>query len=348
MTAPLPARGPLPDDVRIGLWGAPGSGKTTYLASLNVAVNRWHGPGNWIMNGVTDESSEFLTHSTNLLTRQHVFHNATSDPQNVIFRFTGTEAPPPVRRGVFGRAKPVAPQRVAFELDVLDVPGWYYRSNGHPVEQQLDDEFSIAGAPGGQRVTSLTDTEDQLLDHLEMCGGIIYLFDPVRDARTGDAFDFFHRMLEKLARRIFEQERYQGTYLPQHLAVCVTKFDDPEIYKAARRYGLTVQSEHPPHLPLVPDGYADEFFQRLCHESPNGTADLVRGALSNHFDPQRLRVFVTSAIGFYVGDGRRFRPNDYANIKRGDDGQDRIRGGVFPINVLEPLLWIHSRLRNAR
>jgi hypothetical protein len=351
MTAPMmpPPRPPAPQDVRIGLWGAPSSGKTTYLAALNLAANRWPGPGNWIMNGVDDESSQFLSRSTDLMTREHAFHVASVTSSNLTFRFTGsapTTAAAEPRRRWFGRngdEPPAPPRPIRFELDTLDVPGGAYDVNGLKLNGSSAMQLT-SGDTGGVR----EDIEEQLIDHLELCGGIVYLFDPVRDARKGDAFEFFHRTLERLARRIFEQERYMDTHLPHHIAVCVTKFDHPEIYRAARRYGLTVQYEHPPYLPYVPDQYAYEFFQQLCVDSPNSTADLVRGALSQHFAPERLRVFVTSSIGFYIGDSQRFRPNDCVNTIKADDGEERIRGGVHPINVLEPVLWIQEQLRRSR
>jgi hypothetical protein len=356
MNAPLPMRPPPPQEVRIGLWGAPASGKTTYLASLNIATNRWQGPGNWIMNGVDDVSSDFLSDSTDLLVRQRRFPAATSDNRNLLFRFTGsTGAPPPPvhepKRRMFGKqlqpSAPQLPDRVAFELDVLDVPG---RLFGKPD----DDKYRSSGAVdmGDGRahsddgpVEGAGNSEEDLLDHLEICSGIIYLFDPVRDADTGDAFQYFHRILGKLTQRCMEQERYSGHYLPQHLAVCITKFDHPEVYRSARRFGLTTQGVQPPYMPMVPNEYAKDFFQRLCYATGSTTADLVFQSLYNHFSPNLVRVFVTSSVGFYIGEGRRFRPNDFNNVENTNNGQARIKGAVHPINVLEPVIWLQQNVR---
>jgi hypothetical protein len=334
---PVPAavRPPMPQKLRIGLWGSLSSGKTTYLAALNVASTRWNGPGHWIMNGADGISSDRLVEWTDLLMRQRTFPPATLDPQNLRFRFTGLDGEQ--RRQCRWALRPVPPQRQAFELDV---PGGWYR------DQPLLDDSEVPFGEDVAEVNERSPNEEDLIDRLASCSGLIYLFDPARDARNGDAFDFFHRTLERLARRAFEQVRCQGSRLPHHVAVCITKFDQPEVYKLARRYGLTVQAELPPGMPYVPDEHADEFFQLLCHSS-RGNADMVRAALANYFDPAKIRVFVTSAVGFYVGERRRFRPNDYANVENGASGRDHIRGYVYPINVLEPLLWLQRSSRPA-
>jgi len=347
-SVPATAWPPMPQELRIGLWGALSSGKTTYLAALNIAATRWNGSRHWIMNGADGISSDRLVEWTDLLMRQRTFPPATLGPENLLFRFTGLDGEQ--RRQSRWARRPVPPQRQAFELDV---PGGWYRDQ--PLLDDLQASFGEDGAgsdggdggeddTGGAQANERCPDEEDLTDRLESCDGIIYLLDPVCDTREGDAFDLFHRTLERLARRVFEQVRYREARLPHHVAVCITKFDKPEVYKLARQYGLTVQSELPPGMPYVPDKHADAFFQLLCHSS-HGNAGMVRAALANHFDPAKIRVFVTSAVGFYVGERRRFRPTDYANVENGASGRDHIRGNVHPINVLEPLLWLQRSSR---
>lgn len=353
MTTAEPGRPAAPPTIRLGLWGAPQSGKTTFLASLGLAANRREAPGNWIMNGSDDEASEFLITNTELLTnRPGKFPEATFITRNLLFRFTGEEE---VHRRLWTGRRISEIEQVAFELDVLDVPGKVYgppsRKDPGPYPASTAGSVSFPeqepedGESGD--VDPEVDVEEQLLEHLENCDGIIYLFDPIRDARNGDAFDYFHRILERLTRRTFEQERYQGTRLPQHLAVCITKFDEPQVYKMARRFGFTTQDAERPCMPRVPDGDAAEFFRRLCMDAPNGTADLVQGSLG-HFYSDRVAYFVTSAIGFYVGSTKRFQPSDYVNIEKTGGSTAGIRGRVYPINVLEPLLWLQRSIRNTR
>jgi hypothetical protein len=353
--------------VRIGLWGPSGSGKTTFLAALKVATTRNQLPGNWIMNGSDDESADFLINLTDQLVRDRRFPQGTDLPTGYVFRFTG-EGPMVRRRqeSASGAARggrmarmlrPMGerqPTQDAFELDVLDVPGGLYKGTragdlsedlGESEELSFGDEPAENGLGGGNdALFGPPDDEERLLDHLQECQGILYLYDPVQDARDGDSFDSFHRILEKLTRRVFEQDGYNRPKLPHHVAVCVTKFDQPEIYKLARRYGHTVQDQAPPFLPRVSNARAAEFFHRLCVESASN-ADMVDAGIRQYFNT--VSYFVTSAIGFYVGNGRRFQPHNHLNLEAGPGGV-RIKGRVYPINVLEPVLWLHNSLQSAR
>jgi hypothetical protein len=334
--------------MRLGLWGAPLVGKTTFLAALNIAVARWRGPGNWIMNGVDDKSSQFLAENTDLLVRKKRFPPATLTMSDLAFRFTGEVPLGPIQKLRQGSSI----QRVAFELEVLDPPGGMYGPPGltsYSAEEGDEDGLMTTGSgtPTDSPGSSIdrSDHERRLIEHLEFCQGIIYLFDPVRNAREGDAFTFFHRILEQLAKRVLEQENYGDSRLPQFVAVCVTKFDDPEVYRQARRYGLTVQSNERPYLPRIPDENAETFFRRLARDQSGG-ADLVLGNLEQHIAKNRLAFFTTSAVGHYADANGRFRPNDPANVEM-IGAQAKIRGDVNPINVIEPLLWLERSIRQA-
>jgi hypothetical protein len=56
-------------------------------------------------------------------------------------------------------------------------------------------------------------------------------------------------------------------------------------------------------------------------------------------DPVRI---VTSAIGFYL-DRRlgEFQDREHSNV---DDRDGRIRGPIYPINVIEPMTWLARSL----
>jgi hypothetical protein len=94
----------------------------------------------------------------------------------------------------------------------------------------------------------------------------------------------------------------------------------------------------------VHDDTAGQFFADMCRQSDLGNSDIVSRAIAHYFRPERIRYFITSAIGFYISRGeRRFKDQSYQNVTLDGAGQFRIRGAVHPINVLEPLLWLgHS------
>jgi hypothetical protein len=98
-----------------------------------------------------------------------------------------------------------------------------------------------------------------------------------------------------------------------------------------------------PTFPRVPEEDAQEFFERLIRLSKSDNASLIMPLIKQAFHEERVRFFVTSAIGFYVGASRVFNPEDYQNHVPGDLQRgvpDRIRGGIYPINVVEPVLWL--------
>jgi hypothetical protein len=88
--------------------------------------------------------------------------------------------------------------------------------------------------------------------------------------------------------------------------------------------------------------------------SLSGTAaSLILPMLRQTFHEDRIRFFVTSSIGFYVNSpGGVFDPDDYQNHIPGNTAKpgnpDLIRGGVYPINVIEPMLWLGRTVALAR
>ena len=178
------------------------------------------------------------------------------------------------------------------------------------------------------------------MDRLAGCDGILYIFDPVAEHNRGDAFEYFHRTLFTLAERRWRPS-HDAIKLPFHLAVCITKFDDPYVYDMAKRSGYISYSGES-LTPRVDDNLAPVFFAELCQRSTSGDADLIQRSINRYFHPDRVKYFVTSAIGFHAaGWGGRFREGDIQNIVTYEDGRDtKIRGPIKPINVVEPILWL--------
>jgi hypothetical protein len=327
--------------MRIGLWGAPGSGKTTFMAALNVAVSR--AQQDLLMYGVDEESTEFLVRNTAILTNQRRFP-ATTQSLHPLCWTMNMAAPVPVRRRFGGQAKQPVPLQL--NIDLLDVPGGIFGSapGAAPVARS-EHAFGEEEGNGDDVVASAA--EDDPIGRLAACDGIVFLFDPLREQKKGDAYEYFQGTLLRIAQRCFAQSRTTQSRmsvgkLPHCVAVCVTKFDDPEIYRRARMGGWQSYDENDPFLfPRVHNDDAAAFFADLCLQSDLSNADLISSAISRYFEPDRVRYFITSAIGFYVSSGaRRFLEQDYQNVA--PDG--RIRGAVHPINVVEPLLWLGQSL----
>ena len=110
---------------KIGLWGAPGSGKTTFLAALSIAANRASRlqDNRLLLFGANDASTDFLIEQTSLLTRDMQFPPATDAEHhlNWVLRMN-VDAP---GRGFWRPATEAVP--FEFELDFLDAPGGRYK-----------------------------------------------------------------------------------------------------------------------------------------------------------------------------------------------------------------------------
>lgn len=328
---------------RVGVWGAPSSGKTTFLAALNIAVSR--SPTDDLMiYGTDDSSTEFLVENTERLTKDRSFPEATQGGQQLSWVVhMNTEVPVKSRLPWARRA--VVP--LELNLDLLDEPGRVFADAGGE---------STGGAAGGGAALGFDDDDDEMLgtgspeetvmDELAGCHGLLLLFDPTREWKAGDAYNYFQGTLLRIAQRRMPDRARPGGRLPHYVAVCATKFDHPDVYSRAKRHGYRSFSADDQYLfPRVADELAEQFFTDLVLESDVGNADLVPNALRRYFYPERVRFFVTSAIGFYMSrKASRFQEQNFMNTVPQSDGTSLIRGAIHPINVVEPLIWLGKSL----
>ena len=313
----------------IGLWGATQCGKTTFLAALYIAVTRASQGMN--IFGADDTSTEFLVESNRMLTKEHKFPEGTQTVSSYSWTMNMTRVIQEERTR-FGQTTPQVTESSQFNIDMRDAPGGFFDSI--PIMPQGKSRLDLGdGSPDGDG-----SDPDDMLDYLAGCEGILLLIDPVRERLEGDAHEFFQGTLLRIAQRRMALMP-PGSKLPHYVAVCITKFDDPEVYRFARINGFRTRDENDPYLfPRVHSDDAESFFRELCN-SDMSDADLICNGLQNYFYQERVRYFVTSSIGFYLK-GVRFREDDHLNAITQEDGQIRIRGQIHPINVLEPILWL--------
>jgi hypothetical protein len=339
----------------VGLWGAPSSGKTTFLASLFIAVNRRPAADLNIV-GANTESTNFLIDSTRTLTRDHRFPAATMQAAAYSWTMNVTTTVQRTDGGRFGRKTTVTEDVSSqFNIDLRDAPGGYFGNTPQPAQQaqQPQGRLNLAGgggagggggggapAAGG---TSTVSPEDEMMDYLSGCDGLLLLIDPVREQKLGDAHDYFQTTLLKVAQRKLATPGAPPR-LPHHVAVCITKFDHPDVYGFARLRSFRTYDENDEYLfPRVHNDDAEMFFKEFCRSSPNSEADMLCSGLQRYFHPSRVRFFVTSAIGFYIGQSSRFLDSDPQNAEE-INGTPAIRGRIYPINVLEPIMWLGQRV----
>jgi hypothetical protein len=309
---------------RVGVWGATASGKSTFLSALFIAAMR--SPAELRVKGANDESTDFLIRNTHILNAQHRFPPPTSAQQPL--SWTLQMSVPNRDRRRWRKGSPTVP--FDFRIDLQDAPGRAYAAVPELEPSRLDLDLDDDG-----------DIPD-VASYLASCQGLLLLIDPIRERDTGDAHEYFHGTLLRIAQRV---EVALGQRLPHYVAVCITKFDDPSVFRFARDNEFLSYREYDPMMfPQVHDDEAELFMREMLASSPVSDVELVLGALRQYFYSERIRYFVTSAVGFFVGPSGEFREDDYQNVAPVEDGQFGIRGQLHPINVAEPLLWLGERI----
>ncbi len=309
--------GAAPVGVRIGVWGASGSGKTTFLGAVPIAAMQHRRQGvNWVVAGMDPSSTEFLHDSVDQLVSEQRFPQATRAQRDLRWSFNGET------RGARGRP---ASRQMSFALEVLDLPGEAFNPRSNQVAEDL---------------------HEQAVTHLTSCGGLVYLFDPLLDANQQTAsINYFFGMASQMAARVRDEGRLlRNGRLPHHVAVCVTKFDHPDVFEPALRARWVTQ-ERVGDIPRVPDAQAQGFFDWICDSFRGGSARLVRDALGNFFAPDRMSYHASSAIGFRLNANNQFDYRSYVNVE--PDGQRICGSPPTPINVIEPLMALEGGLRGT-
>jgi hypothetical protein len=310
--------------IRLAMWGAAGGGKTTFLAALRVATLQASGAhANWQMYGLTKQDNKILSEQWEEFVAQGHFPAATLTGADHGWHLNGELIPNSrgLRRLFAGRSR-----HVDLALVLHDIPGGAF-------------------VPGGAE-------SEEMTEYLSRADGLIYIYDPVRDLSTSDPADhnlkYFQGVIAELQRIANAKDRsglIDGR-LPQSVAVCVTKFDDPAVFNLAMEYGWVNPDQDGVRMPRIADDDAKPFFDWLCGQMPNNNADLLRRFIDTNFTAERVRYFATSAIGFYVGESRVFDEGDPNNLVLIED-VPTIRGPIRPINVLEPLLWLERSTRKG-
>lgn len=331
---------PMSTGKSIGIWGGPSSGKTTFLAALNLAVTR--SASDLAIIGADDESTDFMIESARALTNDRRFPAGTTQASAYSWIMQmPTQARGPAR-GKPGRpdtTSPVVP--IQFSIDLREAAGEYFRSQPRPPQHRLDLGFESPA----EADTPTPAARAGMVSYLAGCDGLLLVIDPLRERESGDAFEYFKGALLSTAQRLAAGP---GFRLPHHVAVCITKFDHPDVYSFARLHGYRTYDANDPYLfPRVHNAEAERFFRDFCKESPSSDADLLTRALARYFHPERIRYFVTSAVGFHAR-GDRFHDDDYRNTVEQSDGTINIRGQIYPINVLEPVLWLGQTITTLR
>ncbi len=308
-----PEAGPaVTDDPGIVLLGPAASGKTSLLAALPVALARAN--ASWKIIAADERSRQFLIESVDQFISHSTFPAATRPLEGIRLHLAG----PTTRttRSRFRRRQEIVP--VDIHVTMIDPPGEVFSPDHY-----------------GKSVTA------GINDVLVRSHGIICTFDPIRDTQGEDSYSFLSNLIAQLSRRLHDSADFGGK-LPHYLAVCMTKFDDPRIFRSAERTGLiTIDPDDPFEFPRVHNDDA----RALLSLSAGDKGQHLINLIGQYFLPERVRFFVTSSAGFYA-DPRtgEFNREDSQNVVETPNRGAIIRGPLHPINVAEPFIWLAQQI----
>ena len=303
------------------MWGAPGSGKTTFLYALSIALDG--GEYGYTMAADNDASEALLIEANASLVQDHEFPGAT---QGIDY----------LQWSLHGRRQRTVPNGRGFRLE----------DRAHTITLTLIDptgELTLPAKFG-------TEDRNTLVSALVKANGIIFMIDPIREFEKGDAYATTSGLLAQLTRQVASTTTDFDGKLPHYVAICITKFDEPRVLAtAASLKVLRYEEEDPFRFPRVADSDAQQLLASLFSVSHGGYGDRMLNSLTQHFHADRVRFFVTSSVGFYVSQetGRfdKDNPQNVVKTKQGfaDSTESRVRGPLHPINIVEPVLWLGAQ-----
>jgi hypothetical protein len=297
----------------VTMLGEPVSGKTTFLAALNMTPPFYPFVSLWNVLGGDDQTRQILNDlASGLHNRRFPHATAAIHDYHCLLM---TEMPTMTRRLMRARKRTSEPVRLG--LHITDAPGGLLeeRSWGNPAAEEF-------------------------IDLVAQSHGLIYLFDPVTAAERGGAHANLFNLLTRVAGRMAAERSFAEGKLPHYVAVCISKYDDPRVFPAETNSPI-----NPNHVPLPAD--ARHFFLEAGRHSSGSDAELIAGTIERFFRPERVQYFVTSAIGLYANPmSGQCDPGDFQNTVQdpGDRPATRIRGNIHPIGVADSVYWLCRKL----
>ncbi|MCC5613757.1 hypothetical protein LC605_01410 [Nostoc sp. CHAB 5836] len=271
-------------DIRIGIWGTKGSGKTVFLSRLYDALEA--SPDEWLV-AADPEARQFV--------KKHRREMDNTRKPGVL--------PLPNERideiPIFSYV--LKPQQLDIPaskivLEFIDAPGEFYEDIYNASDIIVRKKNKSTSNDRKIFTNEYEEVEREykgIVEYLMSCDGIIFLIDPKASFKDGDSYQsLLIDLFQEFQERSYPSNDFER--LEQYMAFCVTKVDDDD--------NLWRQAQDPQKLALELMG--SQMLKRLqtyCHLEPNKEK---RNQLHKY---NRCQFFGVSAIGRYQDSGGRWR-----------------------------------------
>jgi hypothetical protein len=249
------------DTIKIGIWGTPQVGKTTYLLMLLRALER--ASVNWTIDPIDEASKYFWKHNQLRLERERRFPEKTVKTVDYGYWIS-------YRNGS-------GPESL-FQLTVTDTAGELYAE--FFTESQRDKYIRVR-----QRLTESLESDKtprQIFERLLECKGIIILIDPIANDTGGLPPG---QMLRDLFNEIREAKGSDPSQMP-YIALCLTKIDgEDSLWERKHQHPETSACQRT----------TGNCAHCMVYEQLK--ADFMTTALNRLFEPDYVRCFVVSSVG---------------------------------------------------
>jgi len=322
--------------VRVGIWGSTASGRTTYLTVL-AGIAGWQSkPGSkdqWRVTAADEETRKRVRQFAGALEDDKQFPAGNLPGQPISWSF------------ILERRRPEEDKNGLFRF-------WRQVEQVAAVSVELQDRASSDYYPHEQATP-------RAISYLAESDLLLYFFDPTYDLpwrmereAKGRSFDFFATVETYLGEHAVRDGALDGPFLRKHIAVCIPKLDDQEVFAEARRAGYL--DTDPDGMPWVSEKKAQLFFQRICQDPNRLGAYYVVERLQSAFRPDRISYHALSSIGYWIPPDGQFNPTDVCNVtrpeseERGQLPRPQVRGQIQPLHVLDPLIALAERVSKER
>lgn len=187
--------------------------------------------------------------------------------------------------------------------------------------------------------------DDQMVDYLAHCDGLIFLLEPGAKPRTPALHLLIDRLLVKMDRKLHDG-RASGQPLPQAVAVCLSQYDDHEFFQwlSSKKYLEAKTENRVQNTPMICRGKVTQILENR-EQYPDGVEILE--VFKTRFHLGKVDYLSISSVGFLQSDysSKSINWSTCKNVFINQEGVPKIQSApdYHPVNLFDPITSILAR-----